>query len=420
MKRKFISLLLVLSALCSIVSPQVFAADITESEDELIQLQTSNGETVSVNQDEYDAIVTISEEEAKEIALLFVKDAIQLDDVAWDENTSITNVVPMYDETENDVVTAYSIELNTGYVVVSAFRDTDSLIPEWSDRAEPLYDSLDLTSEEQVIYLGAYEYYADAGESEVVNLSGEDVNRNDLENNFEEQRNPDNVPAEITDDFVGIATYINRDGIPNPIKHANDNYKGPFVCNDYINKWDSSMRYYTTDYGTQHNYKGHCAPTAITNLILAVGTRYPSKLSFKNANNVFVNVANVGSNNGYYSKSGGGTKRTNLPAYIKKSFNYYNVSPYVSACTQIAPKNAYETVKNHLALNRLVYVSLSENSIYCDNQGHGVICFAYTRLRSTSTGWYKTYLKLADGWNNSGRYLDLADTNNAAYIAVGV
>lgn len=416
MKRKFISLLLVLSALCSIVSPQVFAADITESEDELIQLQTSNGETVSVNQDEYDAIVTISEEEAKEIALLFVKDAIQLDDVAWDENTSITNVVPMYDETKNDVVTAYSIELNTGYVVVSAFRDTDSLIPEWSDRAEPLYDSLDLTSEEQVIYLGAYEYYADAGESEVVNLSGEDVNRNDLENNFEEQRNPDNVPAEITDDFIGIVTYTDRDGIRNPIDDANDNYKGPFVCNDYINKWDSSMRYYkTTDYANNHGYNDPCAPTAITNMILAVGTRYPSKLSYSNANNVFVNVANVGISNGYYSKSGGGVYPSKAAPYIKKIFNKYGVSASTAVYSP-EPSNAYNIIKSSLAKNHLIYVALTKHSTY---NNHAVICFAYTRLRSTSTGWYKTYMKVADGWNSGGRYIDLSDTNKAVYVSTG-
>ena len=49
---------------------------------------------------------------------------------------------------------------------------------------------------------------------------------------------------------------------------------------------------------------------------------------------------------------------------------------------------------------------------------HAVICYAYTRLVSTSTNAYKTYMKVADGWYTSPRYIDLATCLGDSYISI--
>ena len=50
-------------------------------------------------------------------------------------------------------------------------------------------------------------------------------------------------------------------------------------------------------------------------------------------------------------------------------------------------------------------MSLTAHNAY---QNHAVVCFAYTRMVSSSTGYYKTYLKIADGLNDEPRYIDLS------------
>ena len=51
---------------------------------------------------------------------------------------------------------------------------------------------------------------------------------------------------------------------------------------------------------------------------------------------------------------------------------------------------------------------------------HAVMCFVYARLVSQTTGYYKTYLKIADGWSPAqNRYIDLSTAigNNGFYCA---
>lgn len=39
---------------------------------------------------------------------------------------------------------------------------------------------------------------------------------------------------------------------------------------------------------------------------------------------------------------------------------------------------------------------------------HSLATYAYTQFVSTTTGWYKSYVKVCDSWVSRGRYLDLA------------
>ena len=142
--------------------------------------QISDGQTVFLNQQETDELITITAEEAADIALLFVRDVSSSENIIWDNTTKIENIIPMFDNTNSDTINAYTIELTDGYVVVSAYLDTESLIPEWSDRGEPLYSSFERESNDKIIYLGGYEYFLDIGESTVTDLYSDSINRNEL------------------------------------------------------------------------------------------------------------------------------------------------------------------------------------------------------------------------------------------------
>lgn len=399
------------------------AVDISKND---VQLYTSDGDSITVTEQEYDELVAISEDDAGEIALLFVQDAIDFGEVEWDENTYVTDITCMYDESGSGEITAYTVELNEGYVVVLADMDTEILIPEWSDKEEPLYENFDIGNGDQILYLGAYEYYLESDNSGdyVESLAGENVNRDDLVNDVTEWRSADNIPTEIIDEYIESqsATIMSGDDdsgisltsgvISNAGEHANSTYQGPFILSDYVNKWDNYMGYYTTSYGSSIGYTNHCGPTAITNLILACGNRYPSKISYSSANTVFKNVVTVGLNNNYYS-TGSGTANSTALQYIRNSFALYSAYPTLYGNNSVTYNNIVYALTNEA----LLYVMLSNHETYGN---HAVVCFAYCRLVSETTGWYKTYMKVADGWGSSGRYIDLGSALTAKYVSVNL
>ena len=61
-------------------------------------------------------------------------------------------------------------------------------------------------------------------------------------------------------------------------------------------------------------------------------------------------------------------------------------------------------LKNH----RPFYLTLRA---YPGYGNHGVVGYAYTRLQSKTTGYYLSFVKIADGWANYGRYLGITSLN---------
>lgn len=378
----------------------------------------------------------ISEEVAINIAQLFINDSIAVGEmVSWDESTEITNVVVMYDETGTDTVTAYSFELDNtkgynGYIVVAARLDAPNLILEFADAAEPLYTVLDLNEEDQVVYLGPEYYYMDSVDNDLDvlwDLSGNKVLRDQLVNVIEENSDINNIPenvaitiasekgvlyfnaSESSEDIdSGISLYAsNSSPIANPFTHANNNYQGPFVSNDYINKWENYVSYYDT---TTYDYGRHCGPSAITHLIKWYGKRYNSSLCNTSYSSTLSSVVSYGNTWGYYDPSSG-TLRGSASEYIRLCFAQRGVSVYVNGKYNVN----YDNVKKSLGDNQLLYVSLDSHPCY---NNHAVACFAYTRLKSTSTGWYKTYIKVADSWSTNARYIDMASVSECKYWSV--
>lgn len=420
--KKLISILLTVSILSAVLSVSICAVNIELTTTEF----TINNETLLLNTDTLESVTNITMEEAVYIARFFVDDMILLDNCAWNENTEIVDVVTMYDETGTSP-TAYTIELSSGYIVVSAFADAESLIPEWSDAETPVYDSL--SNANKIIYLGSLSYFAEIDDMTVVDQFGNDIERNELINYIELSRNISN----LSDESIEICSVVIPDippsipiiQIEDPYAEARRVYNDTFVCVDYCNLWDDGVNYDYIEYFkggdiiNTSRYNGYCVPVCITNIIIAHSKKYNIPLSsydssINNYNDLFEYVAEVGIEYNYYlydseNNCYRGVNPSNVGAYLYRVFNRLSIS--ANCVSNIIP--TYDNIYNHLNNGSLLALRLYNHHAYSSLNdsspgGHRVLCFAYVRLRGQTTGYYKTYLKIADGWNGSARFIDLS------------
>lgn len=388
-----------------------------------------NGDSILVSNNKLEEAISITTDEAAYIAELFISDMIGEENCCWDEVTEIVDIVTLYNETGTSA-TAYSVELTEGYIVISAFSDSQSLIPEWSDTASPLYDNLEKDDSDNIVYLGSYEYYVDTSSTTVTDIDGNTVNKSELVNYVENSRDISNMPETLLESCVvntGL-TLFGQDSnniddglddwgtITDPRDHANYYYTGPFTTTNYYNEWEEYMSYCTTDLGSSLGWSNSCGPVAITNIIASYKNRYSYRTDIPTADNICDYVAEYGSthtktlnNITYYYylpqdlyTQKAGTDVGRCPYYILDCLYYYDIPTNVVGNYE----SSYESIKYHLEEGCLLYMTLNGHSIY---KNHAIVCFAYTRMVSSKTGFYKTYLKIADGWSNSPRYLNLSD-----------
>ena len=154
-----------------------------------------------------DKDLRINDEVAYYIAQFFVDDMFHTGATKWANAPAILDVVAMYDETGKPI-TAYTVELTEGYVVVSAFVDMPCIILEWADEAAPAYREFAATpiamnnkdsGQVKILYLGGLDYYLDTGNSTVVDTMGEVVSRDGLYTDFDEFRSTDYVSDSMMD-----------------------------------------------------------------------------------------------------------------------------------------------------------------------------------------------------------------------------
>ena len=410
MKRRLISVVLVFAILNSMISISAYALD--GIEDEVVTLIPAEGMCVEIDKENYDDIMFVPEEMAKQIAMLFVSDIVDCDDsTKWDHDTEVIDVIPLYNEDITEV-TAYTVYLTSGYVIVSAYLDTPSQVTEWSDVAEPVVEDFEcIDDEDKVIYLGAFDYYLDDGEKDVKDIYGNEVERDELVNEIEISREAENIPALVLEEIADEAqemeisvqsTSTEPRRIFNPIYDANYMYKGPFVCHDYVNKWDKYATFHTLE--EQDIADGACVPMAITNALCTYGNRYSSYSSIsKNFLKTFKSVVRqVGAP---WFMNGIGVKEENCPGYMGDCLKYFEINATVSSKVT----TNYDNLKSYLGSGSLLVLGISGYNLdKTVNANHAVMCYAYTRLVSKTTGWYKTYIKTADGIESRARYYDLA------------
>ena len=331
-----------------------------------------------------------------------IADMIKAGAVSWNEDTEITSIVPMYDNTDTDTVTAYTINLTEGYVVVSAYLDAESKIPEWSDKATPLYQELALEKNDKVIYLGGYEYYVDSDKGVTKSLSGNLVDKSSLTNVIYQSRKIENIPSATFEYYIQNDTITRGTPISNMYNHANANYAGPFVLYETRDNWSSHLTYYTIDYPKSIGYYGSCVPVAITNSLYAYKHRYPASApTIENTcSQIVQSVINYGISAQYYFPSNNppGVPENKVRQYIGGIYANYGLIPTL---TPVSALSSYANIKSQLDANKLIMICTVNDSIYGN---HAILCHGISRLRSNTTGNYLSYIHIADGWNTAIRY----------------
>ncbi len=429
--KKVLSIIITVCVLLSAMTISIYAINLSLTTTRIMFA----GDSVLVSDNALEEAIEITSEEARYIAELFITDMIESGTCCWDEDTEIVDIVTLYNE-NGTAANAHTVELTDGYVVISAFADSESLIPEWSDTAEPLYENLANIENDNIIYLGGYEYFVDSNTTSVTDLDGNTVNKVELVNYVEKSRDINNMPEALVESCVVTPDisllshkddkdddgYDDKDGsIIDPHIHAEKYYYGDFTTTNYCNQWEEDMFYYTTSQSVALGWPGSCGLVAITTIIESYKARYPYRSDIPSANTVCNFVGQYGSThtkelNGvtkyYYLPynlynqdnlliQGMGTDINRSPYFILDCLNYYDIPTNVVG--NFGPN--YDSIKTHLEEGCLLFLSMNGHELY---NNHAVVCFAYTRMVSDKTGYYKTFLKIADGWHDTPRYIDLA------------
>ena len=351
----------------------------------------------------------ITEEVAQIIASYFLRDYQDEAGCCWDTNTAIVNSVIMYNLEEE--ISAYSFELATsgvesGYIVVSAYTDVENVILEFSDTATPVYEPFNLSVGEKIIYTGGLNYFKESVDGTFFAVNGKTLQKNQIETPLESIRSEKYLPASFRDYEYPIK---------DPIAWANKYYGGPFYAKSWKNSFEDYCEFWrTSDFKTVNGttYSSHCGPTAITNLIRMVGKyRNHSKVTSTSGKAIFKTVADYGKSKGYYTSKG--TPHATTATYIKDSFQKYGIS------TSVKKNVAYSgTIVNAINAYKPIYLTVTGHSYYGT---HAVAAYAYTQLVSEKTGSAKIFVKIADGFEKTGRYLcaDILSSENMYVITIG-
>lgn len=391
----------------------------------ICMIPTATAESVTTAIEDKDLF--INQEIAENIAELFVDDMISSGQTEWNSGTQITNTEILYDELGTNIV-GYSVELTDGYVVVSAYVDVPSMILEWADETEPIYGNAHLAEGTKVIYTGPMGYLLDTGENNLRSFDGENVARSQVKSQLTSLRDVKNVQASVLQEIVAEKQAIKNNGqaattragdnqfggyITDAGVYAKNVYGGTWTCTAWCNPWEDYANFATTN--NFPNYSNHCGPTAITNAIKMYGNKYNNSTIKSSSNgSVFSKViqANIDAGSRYYNCETG-TDPNTANDFIKDSFKKYNVNVSLYGRYDCNLEN----LKNAITSDRLMYISLRKygkqvvegNEIKWKPYGnHAVIGYAWSRMTRSSDLGDKHFIKICDGHNSSGRYLELS------------
>lgn len=382
----------------------------------LVVCMTTSATAASVTAGIEDEDFFINQEVAENIAELFVDDMISSGQTKWNSDTEITSTEILYDELGTDA-TGYSIELTSGYVVVSAYVDVPSVILEWADEAEPVYEGASLEDDTKVIYTGPMEYLLDTGSESLLSLDGVEVARSQVKNQLASLRDVKNVQTSVLQEIIAEKKAMKDDG-PTATVQASDNHAGGYItdagvyaknvyggtwkCTAWNNEWEEYA-----NFATMSNFPGytnHCGPTAITNAIKMYGNKYNNS-TIKNSSNASVLSkvldANAEATSPYYTGASG-TWDATANAFIQDSFKKYNVNVTVYGRYSLNVEN----MKNATTSNRLMFIMLHSYGYPYGN--HSVLGYAWSRMTRSSDQGDKHFIKVCDGHKSSGRYIELA------------
>ena len=213
--------------------------------------------------------------------------------------------------------------------------------------------------------------------------------------------------------------------IENPVIHATGKYDRLFVQDEYLDMWGDDASYCTT--GQFAKLKGgfvkHCGPTAVTNVIITLLNRSyaEGKTDIKPDNvyieDVFLKVSETGIRKGIYwntdfMKMFGGTFDTFTKVLLKSCFREFGLD---DVQTFIRRRATEKNFRKCLENGSICYLQLRFDRPY---GSHHVVCYGYSYVRCEITGKKYMYLKIADGWSTTPRYMEASDMMLNVFIPV--
>lgn len=364
----------------------------------------------------------ITAEIAGYIAEFFIADNIENPELSWNENTAVSEVVEMVDADGN--ASAYSVELETagqdsGYIVVSAYPGRNNPIVEYAGESEPVYAEMDVEAEEAIVYCGALDYFVEDENGDYIAATGETVEAEEVQALSDEYLETVETGSAIM--TMSSAAVDWNQFITDPVAYAKAVYGGEYKCVEYNNNLEKYCSFIImNDNPYPDHYKGHCGPTAVANIIQIVGRqRNISSITSKSSAQIFDRALFDGDQSGHYDRTKTVFSEKLIEECWKRGYG-------ITVDSQFKAAN-YTTIKNEIDNNRPFFLDIRKNPIYNQSNekdkwgDHAVVGYAYTRFLNTTTGYYKSFVKIADGWFRGGRYLDIyvTDHGNRAWLFTG-
>lgn len=334
--------------------------------------------------EETTATANVTEEGASIIAEYFVRDFQSVPETNWTSGTEIANTVTLYDET--GAISAYSFELvtgnqDTGYIVISAYPDMPGKILEFSDREYPTYTSLNLSRSDVIVYTGSVHYYKKTSSGELTTIDGKAITQ-------------DQVQTPLSNIRSQTASIASKYPITNPITWANTYYTGPFAAYEWENTLESYCDFICL---ADISYENCSGPVAIANMVRIIGNYYNNSTITDYSNQQLLRII-ADLDDAYFNNIDGLTYPA-INMYIEAAFKEFGCD-YDATSSTIT----YARIKNAIDANRPFYLQFSENTTYGD---YAACAYAYTRLQSSTTGDYLSFVKIADGETTGDRYYDI-------------
>jgi len=332
-------------------------------------------------------------------------------------------------------ITAYTFELTSGYIVVSARFDVPNLIMEWADEAEPFFALFDdIADDDTIVYLGLLNYFVlDEDNETVTDVFGETFCAEEIESPFEELLDTSHIAPEILEEIV--AEYNERSAAAdNASRAANVPGNGHFIYCPF----EHSSRFFRTnpnqpstwtsilwrnDFSTNtihhvpylrqvnmHSGTNNCIPTAMANLIVMIGRRENNtNITRYGTHNIYNRIENWARNHGWTPS--GGMPRNNSWPLFEDVLRYFRVSFRSVQRITPTPENIIAQLNRGLPFELILIRHETYGATFW--MGHSVAAYAFTRLRRDQDGAIKTYVRIADGWVARGRFIDMATINNS-------
>lgn len=346
----------------------------------------------------------LTSETAGYFAKFFLRDSLasssKVYNIAWTEQTEIRHMTCLYD-TEGKP-SAYCFELSTegkdsGYIMVSAYENVYMPILEYADSGQPPYAQFPEyydTETRALIYTGPFGYYQETEDGKLSALDGEAVSRDEV------------IDTVTPGESVLSAAASNGDGtIKDPFDYAEEQHGGTWTAYEWSNPYEFDLYPKDTVITADTTEANSCGPVALTNLLTLWGNHKKVKsITGVTPAQRLKQVIQYGKEKGYFQPSNHGTPLLTIKEYETGMFTKYGVS--LEKIYEYKPIS-YDQYKRQIEGEGPFLLYFSNHETYGE---HYVLGYAYTRLKSESTGYYRSFVKIRDGWSREGRFVTMDST----------